>query len=512
MPKAILTQSRLIEPPPEPIRPDFNSALVVDMEGRELTSHVGLLAFREADHRLGVIADLAGRMADPRDQSRIRYQLEELMRERVGGMVCGMPAQDHLDELAHDPTMRCGAWDRPGPRVVDERLGSQPTSSRLQDWLAIPANLEVLREAPGSVIARHLFAAGHDHRVKVAALDVDPFPIVGYGKQEELAYNGHYGAKVFLPMVASFAPDGRYDDTRQGNGVIRVRLYGGLPKKGAQRLAFFREACLAGRKLAECLIVRADAEFANAKEMNGLCADRQYFVFRIRNMPWLKEIADLYTIRPAGRPPSEGYHKLIDLGWMEHQGWNQPLRIILCVEDGPDENGQLALTPRIFFLITNVLPKIMTAFETLEFYRQRGTFEDRVGEWNATTHASLSARAFAENEATLLLAFTAFNFANLLRNELEGAKAAAHDSPEPMTGIDLGRFQKTFLNAVGSLERAGRKLIFHLNRGLEAWWTALWSRMAKWLPSSRFPEPARPYARPWTPPPAHAFLFHQPRL
>ncbi len=514
MTSASLTQCRLFEPPAKPIRPTFNPSLVIDTEGREFTAHLGMVAYREADHRLGLTANLARQLTDPRDGRRVRYQMAELLRERIGGMLCGRPAQDHLDELAHDAALRSAAWDRPGPRVAAERLGSQPTASRLQDWLALlPGNLDRLREAPATVVARHLFAAGKDRKVKRAALDVDAFPIVGYGHQEGLAYNGHHQEKVFLPLVASFAPYGLYDGARQGNGIIRARLYGGLPKTAAVRLAFWREAFPAAEALAECVIGRADAEFATVEEMNGLAADGRYFVCRHKSLSWLKDLAAPHTVRPVGRPPSEGYHYTVDLGWMTHGAWAQPLRVILCVEDGPDEQGQLSLEPRVFFLVANVPDAMISGDELLEFYRQRGTFEDRLGEWNAVVGANLSARAFAENEATLLLAFTAFNFANLLRNELEVAQDPRSQPPaNQANGMDLGRFQQTFLNAVGSLERHGRQLIFRLTRGLGAWWTALWNQMEKWLPSPRFTTPAQPYARQWNPAPAHSFLWYHPRL
>lgn len=514
MTNATSTQMRLFDAPAKPIRPRFNRALVIDAEGRELTAHLGIVAFREADHRLGLCAALADQLFDPRDSSRVRYQLVELLRERLGAMLCGQSAQDHLDQLAHDPALRTAAWDRPGARVAAERLGSQPTASRLQDWLALlPGNLDRLREAPASVVTRHLFAAGENRLVKRAALDVDAFPIIGYGQQEGLVYNAHHGEKVFLPLVASFSPQGLYGGTRLGNGVIRTRLYGGMPKTAGERLEFWREAFPVAEGLAECVIARADAEFSTTEEMNGLCADGRYFVFRHKSLAWLKEIAAPHTVRPANRPPLEGYHYTVDLGWMPHGEWEQPLRVILCVEDAPDENGQLAITPRVFFLVTNVPVTRMSADEMLDFYRQRGTFEDRIGEWNAVIGSSLSARALAENEATLLLAFTAFNFANLLRCELEVAKDPRPQPPASQSaGMDLGRFQRTFLNAVGSLERHGRNLVFKLTRGIGAWWVALWNQMEKWTPSPRFTMPAQPYAREWNPPPAHAFLFHRPHL
>lgn len=509
-----LSETLLLEPPPKVLRPTFNPAIRIETAGRELSSSLGAIAVREADHRLGFTAALAKNLHDDRDQRLVRYRMQELLLERIDVMLSGNPSQDACDRQAHDPAARVAGWARPGARVADERLGSQPTASRLQDALARPDNLEVLRQATGDLVARHFFAAGQDRKVKTAALDVDAFPIVGYGKQEGLAYNDHYREKVFLPLVASFAPNGDYDSRRQGDGIVFAKLYGGLSKTAAERLHFVRQAFPAAERCAECVILRADAEFATIEEMNGLSKDGRYFVMRHKNTEWLRQLAAPFAVRPQGRPPSEGYHHVFDLGFGKwHPDWEAPLRILVCVEDGPDEYGRLSLHPRVFFLVTNVPGKVLDSDQTLDFYRQRGTFEDRLGEWNAVVGTNLSARSLAENDATLQLACIAFNFANLLRGELEAASDPRPNPPANQAeGMGLGRFQEIFLKAAGVLERQGRRLVFKLSRGLGAWWLALWKRFEKWSPSPRFPPPAPLRARPWKNPPRHAFPWFRPRL
>lgn len=505
---------RLFEPPPKVIRTTFNPAVLIETEGQEFSAILGALALREADQRLGWSEALAAKLHDPRRQDKVRYPMRELLLERLHVMVSGNPTQDTCDCQAHDPAARAAAWCRPGPRVADERLASQPTASRLQDTLADPRNLEILRQSAGDLVARHLFAAGQDRKVKTAALDVDALPIVGYGHQEGLAYNDYYREKVFLPLVAMLAPNGHYDSPRQGDGIVYAKLHGGLPKTASERLDFIRAALPAARACAECVILRADAEFATLEEMNALSNDGQYFVMRHKNVEWIEKLGAPFAVRPPGRPPSEGYHQVIDLGFARwHPEWEKPLRILVCVEDGPDELGRLSLTPRVFFLVANVPDSILDADETLEFYRQRGTFESRLGEWNAVVGANLSSERLVENDATLQLACLAFNFANLLRGELE---AASDPRPAPPAnqaeGMGLRRFQEVFLNVPGVVERRGRQLVFKLTRGLGAWWLALWGRFDKWLASPRFSAPSPVYARRWVPPPAHSFLWFRPRL
>jgi len=508
-------QPRLFEPPSKTIRPTFNPAVRIETEGQELSTNLGFLALREADHRLGFTNALAKKLLDPRRKKSVRYQLQELILENLWCLLSGNPTQDACDKQAHDPATRTAAWSRPGPRVADERHASQPTASRLIDALAKPHNLEALRHSVGDLVARHCFAAGKDRKVKFAALDIDAFRINGYGKQEGLAYNDYYGQKVFLPLIASFAPNGHYDSNRQGDGIVFAQLYGGSPKTADTRLAFIRQALPAAERLAECVVVRADAEFATLEEMNALSKDRKYFVTRHKNIGWIEKLGEPFAVRPPGRPPSEGYHFAVDLGFgLWNPEWTRPLRIIVCVEDGPNpKTGQLSLNPHVFFLVTNIPASVLDTDGTVEFYRGRGTFEDRIGEWKSVVGTSLSSPRLVENDAILQLSCIAFNFANLLRGELEAADDPRPNPPANQAdGMGLGRFQEVFLHAAGALERRGRHLVFKLTRGLGAWWMALWRRFDKWTPSPRFPAPAPVYAREWVPPPEHSFHWFRPRL
>ena len=145
--------------------PDFNRSVKVELTDERITSDSGVILLREADHTLGLIESLSQQLSDPRDPTKIRYTLCDLLRERVYAMGLGYEAQDDLDRLAHDPAFRMAVWDRPGDAVLDERLASQPTQSRLIDILGhIPGNLNSLREALSDWTHRHLRSTGRDAR------------------------------------------------------------------------------------------------------------------------------------------------------------------------------------------------------------------------------------------------------------------------------------------------------------------------------------------------------------
>src|SRR6202795_3308728 len=125
--------------------PSFNHTVKVQASDDRITSDAGFLLLREADHRLGLTESLAQRLADPRRQDLIRYELVELLRERLYALAQGYSAQDDADRLAHYRAMKWAAWNRPGPQPLEERLASQPTQSRLIDILTrTPGNRAAL--------------------------------------------------------------------------------------------------------------------------------------------------------------------------------------------------------------------------------------------------------------------------------------------------------------------------------------------------------------------------------
>jgi hypothetical protein len=385
--------------------PSFNRAIKVRSRDERLSSNGGALLLREADHRLGLVESLAARLEDPRDQRLIRYKQVELIRERLYAFALGYSAWDDADLLAQDAALRLSVWDRPGEQTLEERLGSQPTQSRLLDVLSQrKGNLEALREALSDWTERHLRSSGRDQAVLRGTIDVDGLPVVVYGEQEGGAHNGYYGEKVYYPLVASFAPGGDYDAARPGNGFVHAILRRGNAGGAEGALRFLLKTYEKCRSFARLLDFRLDAAFTIGTVMDGLKRRGIRFVGRLKTNPVLDRLAEPYLQRPAGRPPQEGYEFTVELGWHKAEGWTYPQRLVLVVVDKPDpKTGQLEFFPRYFFLVTSWSKEELDADALLAHYRRRGTFEDRLGELSQAISARLSSPSFRENEATFLL-------------------------------------------------------------------------------------------------------------
>jgi Transposase DDE domain group 1 len=481
----------------------FNRAVKVQASDERITSDAGFLLLREADHRLALTEWLAKRLVDPRRQDLIRYQLVELLRERLYALALGYSAQDDADRLAHDPAMKLAAWDRPGERTLEERLASQPTQSRLIDILTgTPGNCAALRDALAESCQRHLRAAGGDHAARKVTIDVDSFPIQVHGHQPGAAYNGHYQEMVYHPLLASYSVAGNYDSMqhghRLGNGFVHALLRQGQVHTAQGVKRFLEEVVRKARGLGHVLDFRIDAGYTDGATLDFLTDEKLRFLGRLKSNAVLERLAAPHLWRPIGRPPLEGYERIVELGAYQAESWRQAQRLLLVVVDRPDpKTGQLNLLPDYFFLVVGWKPEELDAEAALAHYRERGTFEDRIGEFQQAIGPRLSHDDFAANEALLRLSLLAFNLASTLRIEYEAAAGSC---------CDLRRFQRDVLKAGGRVVKHARRLTLYVARVVAPFWEQLVACLRRWKLPPRFPAPRGASVRDWLPPPRHAFL------
>ena len=481
----------------------FNRSVKLRQADHRISDNAGAILLREIDHRLGLTADLAAELTDPRRADRIRYQQVELLRQHVYGLALGHVRQDDHDLLAHDPGVRLAVWNRPGQAVLDERLASQPSDWRLVERLSTRPHRRVLRQALATSVRRHQQAAGRGRKVLRGTLDVDPFPIEVHGNQPGGAWHGYYRKKIYHPIVASFCAEGTYEAARLGEGFVHAVLRRGNAASGEGAVGFVRETIRKGRELACHLDARIDAGLVDGRTLDAFDDEGVRVVGRIKNNARLDKLAAPYLSRRPGRPTKDGDELAIELGTYQAESWSRPYRLVLVIIDLPDpKTGQRSLFPHHFFLVTNWPAERMGAWALLEHYRKRGTFEDRLGEFNACVAGGLSAAAFEANETALLLKLLAFNLAGVVRGELEDASG---------TGWDLKRVQRTVLKTGARVAKHSGRLLVDISRAAGVLWGRMLSRVARWWHDAswgRDPAGRRrgPRPHPWVPPPSHAHL------
>ncbi len=198
----------------------------------------------------------------------------------------------------------------------------------------------------------------------------------------------------------------------------------------AARNRFFREVVRKSRQLGYVVDLRFDAGFTSGEILDMLRDEGVHFLGRLKSNPRLDALAAPHLTRPAGRDPAQGRATSSPWSWGLYQAdsWRHAQRVIFGGGRSgfrPGRPGNSNLLPDYFFLVTDrSVEGTFWSVAGLDHYRQRGTFEDRLGEFRATVGPRLSSPSFAENETLLLLSLLATNLVNVLRCEAEDAGAA----------------------------------------------------------------------------------------
>ena len=132
---------------------DFQSdrPIVVKPSAAKLTSDAGLLPLRQFDHTIGLSRHLSEAIehCDDRQPERLSHSMQELLRQRLFGIVAGYEDQNDHDRLRHDPVLQlvCDRLPQSDPDGGDRSaLASQPTLSLFENRIDIAA-LWNLRDA-----------------------------------------------------------------------------------------------------------------------------------------------------------------------------------------------------------------------------------------------------------------------------------------------------------------------------------------------------------------------------
>lgn len=466
----------------------FNRSVMVEARGERLTSEAGVVLLREAMARLGLVEELVPRLEDPRKPELVTHPLSELLRSSLLMLAMGWRDQDDADALRDDPAMRLSVSDRRGTGALEMRprgegvalpknppvpdgLASQPTLSRLMRTLSGEGNRKELREQLLRSAAKRFKAMRGGPRQRYLTLDVDSLPIEVAGHQQGSAYNGHYHAQVYHPLVASLAETGDLVDARLRDGNVHTA-------KGA--LEFI--APLVERLEAEmCQVaaVRMDAGFPEEELLSALEQRRTPYVARVRNNKVLDAMAEPYLRRPVGRPPDEPRTWFHELSY-QAKSWTRPRRVVLVVQERREE-----LFLHHFWLITNWSAEQMPGEALCEHYRQRGAAEGYMGELmdvldpalSSTTRAKSHYRQqapvrryepgnpFEINEALLLMNLLAYGVAHAVRLGVEQVSGE---------GWSLRRVRERVLRVAGRILVHARRATLVIVDQSAKLWKRLW--------------------------------------
>src|SRR3981081_266588 len=182
----------------------------VDFGGGYLSSDGGGLILRELERHSGLLGDFSGCFVDYRDQRYVEHSVQELISQRIHGLVLGYEDLNDHDHLRRDPVhgLICGKSDPwRGDRLLDRdkrrALAAHSTLNRLElSAQAIDARYQKIQAQPDEIeellIQRGVKAIPRRSAEIVLDFDATDDPL--HGSQEGAYFHGYYGDYCYLPL------------------------------------------------------------------------------------------------------------------------------------------------------------------------------------------------------------------------------------------------------------------------------------------------------------------------
>ncbi|MGA8572822.1 MAG: IS1380 family transposase [Desulfobaccales bacterium] len=359
----------------EAIRPDFNRAIMIDLQGATITSDVGFFLLREIDDRFKIIAPMGDCLEDFRSSTHTRHSLIQIIRQRVYQIAAGYEDCNDADYLRIDPALKLAIGK-------DHQAGaSQSMLSRLEN--DVRGNAMGLEALDGALIrtADALLKRKNKRRL---IIDLDSTEDPAHGKQEGVAYNGHFAKNCFHPLFCF---------TSEGD-CLRARLRPGNVHSADGVLEFMKPMVERFRACFKLFWFWGDAAFSNP-ETYEYCEDHRitYFI-RLPSNAILMRLLEPHLNRSVGRAPKSGIQvKVVDLQY-QAKSWHKLRRVVAKIEWHRGE-----LFPRIGFVVTN---SRLPAAKVIKVYNGRAEIENRIKEGKNTLRwDKTSCQKFEANQARL---------------------------------------------------------------------------------------------------------------
>ncbi len=407
--------------------------ITADFEGGRLTSDAGGLLLRGADRQLGLTADLAECIADPRDPAKITHDLTTLLRQRVFGIALGYEDLNDHATLRDDPLFAILAEQRPDPKAP---LGSPSTLCRFENAITRGSLARMSEVFVEQFIASHKSAEGGP---KELVLDFDPTDDRVHGKQEGRFFHGYYDGYCFLPLYV-FCGDQLLCAHLRPSNIDGAKHSRAILKLIVER---FRRAWPKVR-----IIFRGDSGFCRWKLLRWCDKHDVGYVVGLARNPVLQRSAEPFMDQAKKAYDQSGlkqrdFHEIVYAA----KTWDRARRVIVKAE-------VLSKGPNARFVVTNLADAPETIYDRR--YTARGDMENRIKEQQLGLFADrTSCHQFQANQLRLLLSSAAYVLIEHIRRV-------------GLEGTDLAKAQVTTIRTklfkmAARVVVSVRRIVFHLS-------------------------------------------------
>jgi hypothetical protein len=176
---------------------DFFSRLPLVVEARaiQVSGDAGILPIRQFDDQIGFTDRFIACLNDTRDPDRTEHGVDQMLRQRLYGILAGYEDCNDHDHLRADPVFKLVAGRAP----CDDDLAAQPTLCRFENAIDIPS----LFRLNGFFL--NDFIASFDRPPTSLTIDLDAYDDPCHGQQQLALFHGFYDQYQYLPLVFSCA-------------------------------------------------------------------------------------------------------------------------------------------------------------------------------------------------------------------------------------------------------------------------------------------------------------------
>ena len=448
--------------------------ITVAFDGGQLVTDAGLLAMRELDKRLGVVAGLAAQLPDPRSQKQVTHSCEALLTQQVYQILADYPDCNDANRLRDDPFFQTVADVSPD---AERPLASGSTLARFMQAYT-------RREAEAPLEERSVLAeidAAQSQRLKVlndylvqlfirtrrqppasVIIDLDPSDDPTHGQQVLTGFHGYYDQYQYFPLYAFDGDTGFPLAAWLRPGTVHASC------GAVQTLQIIVEQLRAAWPDLT-IVVRGDAGLAVPAMYEYCEAEGLLYAFGFASNHVLQErsdgwLADLETYYQWYRHREADVQRFETIDDYQADGWSRPRRIVAKIEiNGHGSNRR--------FVVTNLSGHPQGIYHG--FYVQRGGVPERpIGELkNGLAADRLSFHRFRANSFKLLEHTLAYALVVLHREATAALAEVAH--------AEVHTLRTRLWKVAARVTTSVRRIWFHF---AETWpYRDLWGRVCQAL-------------------------------
>ncbi len=181
--------------------------VVADFSGGSITSDAGLVLIAQLDKQYQITQSFARGFKDERAQNRIQHTLEDLVAQRVYGLVQGYPDLNDHDQLRFDPMFGLAIGKLESQHARCAPLAGKSTLNRLEmalcpdlaqeqeRYVKLTADAKVLEQ-----VFLDLFFVLCDNPPRRLFIDLDVTDDPVHGQQAMAFFNRYYDSVCYAPL------------------------------------------------------------------------------------------------------------------------------------------------------------------------------------------------------------------------------------------------------------------------------------------------------------------------